>query len=414
MVNRFAEAPFHFKSRLDPRQTNLYVSSNDVIKQDSFSVLVYSPESDSTWDVTEFVKNLTYKSDERTGYATIRLLLRNHVTIRHVLTPPNWVIWNGPYWSSEGPAIEPVEAPVPGLEQFEPEYQEPIISPYEEIDRGIIVDVAYKNADASDISVTAKDPTWFLTKNSVPYRLPNATLTDRLAFLEQNNYINLRHPLLKTEHVIKASRGGEGSIYRDITYDINETNRAEGARYLLRHRKGRHYLYDPVAQRNLWAFEYGHNIMDSILMKSMEGYYNRVYVLQNQTGVDDPLIPLLADGSIDFDSENALNVGFAENEEDQAIWGLQIASVKANISSFQPTLAFQAFDTLQRTNKLEETVSINTWSVPGVEVGDGVLLYDPINNLAGVYFVRALQHTIGAAKAVMKIDADLDSSWTSL
>ena len=419
-------------------QHKFTVGTEKVLSQDSFEVVVYNVDFDRMYDISNFVRSIQYGHDVSTGFATINVMVKNDPTIRHHLRSPNWIVLRGPYWSY-GPSEElrnelsgvqevNVEELIANTGLTEPEQIADAIATYrdqqrrnlifditerfndqmEEIDRGIIVEVKVTHGDDNTISVTAKDPTWYLTKNNIPYKIPEANLTNRLRVMQSLGHIHVREPLIVTRHIIPSTRGGERSLYNEILFDINETNRHDGKRYRLRHRKGEHYIDDDTRQDFLWGFVVGKNIMKLDTTYSMEGYYNRVYVIETSKDSYTLLDEHLTYPDLPPLNDQVAIVGFAQNENDFDKYGLQSLTVSSGVSSLIPSAEYQSYKILEDLNKIEQTITLDTFSIPSIKVGNGILIYDPVLNLAGVYWVRAFNHQIRGASATMTINADLD------
>lgn len=377
--------------------------SSSTLRKGSYSLYVYNVEANTMFDISEYVINISYSGDENSGFNTISAVVQNAVIIRPLLRPPNWIVLEGPYWPSriEYTDVQPREDFREDPSMFG-RIEQRSGGSKREIDRGMIVDVTYNQGDNKTITLLCKDPTWLLVKNSLQVRFPQGTLTNRLEYLETSGHILLPDDIIRTEHEIKSSRGGETSLYNDIIYDINETNRVEGTRYRLRHRAGKHFLHDDTDQDLLWGFVYGKNIMGLSVKESIEGYYNQVYVTSSssKTGVLNDLF----DGSPYFNNYT----GVANNPADWPTYGLHSTTQRAEQNRYTPNEQLQAFKFLERTNKPESTARVETFAMPGILVGDGVLIYEPVTGLAGIYYVRAFNCDIQADIATMRLDVQFD------
>ncbi len=209
--------------------------------------------------------------------------------------------------------------------------------------------------------------------------------------------------MLETFHVIAGTRGGRSSIWEDIAFDISETNQIENKRYILRQRKSRFFLQEISSQAVRWAFEVGNNIFDLKLNQSIQQYYNEVYVIAEESG------GFISDLVPDDSSSLGLSVvGYASASDQFSKFGRHIMTVEEQTDILTSDAQAQAENLLKKFNKITKTAKMSTYSLTGMRPGEQIILYEPLNNLSGVYFVGGARHHIEAAQAVMELDIEFD------
>lgn len=345
----------------------------------AYDVFVVHPRSNQIWDLSAFVVEIGYSYDYVTPFTKLDIVFANTTNVLRFLKPGYWVVWYGPFFNNFG-----------------------IKTRYTEIDRGIITEVHAAVGDEKSVSIIAKDPAWMLSKNVIPLRLPEGTLTDRLRFLAGRNLLSLEEPLRDTEYVLPSTRGGTVSVWEDIYFDIAETNKKLDRKYVLRHRKGEFTIWDTELQSHMWAFEIGSNIFRALRNSSIEDYYNIINVLTSESN------PLEQFGLTSSDIH--LDVAAtALNEDDIGFYGQHILTVPEELTTNTPSAQIQADNLLKKHNKIQEVIQLQTYSITGLRWGDKVLVYEPTLNIAGIYHVASGQHTINSAGAVMILHLELDS-----
>jgi len=236
------------------------IQGDSVFRNADYDVFVINPFTETLLDLSQYVVEINYSYDYQTAFAVTEITFANTTNIFRFIRAGYWLVWYGPYFPNVGAKVQ-----------------------YAEIDRGIISQISANIGDDKSVQVTVKSPAWLLAKNIIPYRLPEGTLTERLRFLSGRGLLNLEEPLLDTQYVLSPTRGGRESVWEDITFDLAETNRARDKKYVLRHRKGRFYLWDTEVQKHMFALEIGSNIFRATRSFSLEDYYNVINVIGEES-----------------------------------------------------------------------------------------------------------------------------------
>lgn len=355
------------------------ITGNSLFKMGVVDVFAHHPRTGQVWDITAFVDGITYQEDYETPFASIELSLVNPTNILSYVQPGMWISMHGPYFPHYGAR-----------------------GTYQEIDRGQIVSVQAKMGDDKRASVLVKDPGWLISKNKIPYRLPEGTLTERLRFMEVRGFLTLDENLPDIDYVLAATRGGQESIWDDIMFDIGEINRVNEKKYVLRHHKGKFSVVDTENQVNMWAFEIGSNVLEATKQSSIENFYNMIYVVGQE---DNPL----EEFGLDSASITLPVTGFAANSDNITYFGQHIMTVSEQLTISTPNAQIQAEQLLEDYGKVEEVFSFSTYSIPGIRWGDKVLLYEPSLDLAGIYYVLSAQHQWTAGSFLMTLTVQYDS-----
>src|SRR5690606_37407703 len=128
------------------------------------------------------------------------------------------------------------------------------------------------SGDDKPSRVTAKTSEWILSKNKFPSRLPQGTVHDRRVHIAGITGIIYSDDISYLEnpptHILPPTRGGQNSVWDDISFDLGETNKIEDRVLVLRNRRGTFYLHDIEKQKRMWLFELGANIIDLTVTKS--------------------------------------------------------------------------------------------------------------------------------------------------
>lgn len=381
------------------------ISSDDVYNRGGYDFYILTPEG-RAYEVSTLVMNYSNSFSFHEAYSTIQIQFANPTMISGLLEPGNWVLIYGPYWNNSDP---------PGYVESLPIDISKITSVgkglYQEIDRAQIVTVNTGVGDISSATVIAKTPEWLLAKNVLPYRVPKGTLKERLAFIAKVSGMSFDANIGEdSEYVLPATRGGRDTIWEDIQYDLGEVNRVEGKRFVLRQRRGMFYLHEITRQKRMWMFEVGANILDFQLQKSIEEYYNVVYVQSNTNSMINELFQDLELGE-DANNPTTLKIdftGFAQNEADFARFGQHILVIDEQHSPDLPTAQEQADYLLSKFNKIQQTATLQTFNLNGIRWGDQILIAEPTNNLYGVFWVRGGEQTVSAGQAIMDLDISFD------
>ncbi len=367
------------------------------------------------FDLSEFVVSIDYSYDFNTPYAVFDIVFTHSTIVSDYLVPGNWIVVYGPYWNNSDfipgnigsvPAeIKQLKQELPLLFELDEYNVADSQSTYEEIDRGQIVSVQKNIGDNNLVKARVKDPAWLLAKNVLPIRLPAGTLTERLRFISREINIPLYEPLIETSHELPSTRGGRESVWEDINFDLGMTNRVEGTRYVLRHRKGSFFLQEITTQKRMWSFEVGSNLISLELRQSIDEYYNKIYVLTN-TDV------ILSEFFGNADDPTSLEIdftGFAKaDDSDFERFGEHVLVVKEDLTEKTPTAQLQAIELLKKFNKIQQDASLASFSLNGLRWGDQILVYEPVANLSGVFWIRSGHHTIKAGSAIMTLQLDFD------
>lgn len=373
------------------------IGGNATLNKGQYSVFVGGTER--FFDLSDFVVSIEYKFDFDTPYAAFGIVFSHPTITSRFLVPGNWVVVYGPYWNNSDVILQGEDSIGAQFGIADGK------SLYEEIDRGQIASVEKEIGDNGKISIAVKDPAWILAKSKLPVRLPFGTFTERLRFLSEQVNIPLYEPLIETEHQLKSTRGGRETIWNDIVFDLHETNRVEGKRYVLRHRKGSFFIQEVTDQEYMWAFEVGSNLISLKINQSIEDYYNKIYILTNSVS---DLDALLGGSNGDATSLELPYVGFAVNEDEFDRFGQHVLVVSEDLTSLSPTAQAQADNLLEKNSKIKEIASLVSYSLNGLRWGDQILVHEPVSNVSGVFWVRGGVNKIIAGQAIMNLDIEFD------
>ncbi len=390
------------------------ISSHDTYNKGGFSVYIttrnkgfFGTLKETFLDISDFVVSIEYSYDFKTPYSTFKIVLYDSTALSPFLSAGNWIVVYGPRWNNTDILIGGELDVDSNLSAGRGDFSNLSIaeekSLFTEIDRGQITNIEKRVGDTELVKVTVKDPTWILHKNKLPVRLPGGTATERLRFLSTKMNIPLYEPLLETSHILGASRGGQNTVWEDIYLDLGETNLIEGKRYVLRQRRGLFFLQEITDQTFMWAFEVGHNLISLSLQQSIEDYYNRIYVLRNENSELDSL------GGSNASSLELPYTGFAVADDvDLQRFGEHTLVVNENQSEKTPTAQIQAEELLKKFGKIQQEANLTSFSLTGIRWGDQILIYEPVLNMSGVFWVRSGNHQIIAGKATMNLQVEFD------
>ncbi len=359
-----------------------------------YSVFVYRPVTGEYRDLQDFVSSIEYSYDDHTPYVEIRVVLVNTTEVSQHVKVGDWLILYGPYMRHLSGTEESNELRTTRSVEFS------------EIERGQITSMVKSVGDDKTIIVTAKDPTWLLAKNSIPEKIPQGTLIERMRYLESLGYLNYKESAaaFTSSYIIPGTRGGRDSIWEDIMFDLGEVNMTEDLRLILRQRRSEFFIEDLNDQEFKWAFEVGNNIFAASLYESIENYFNEVYVQSTEDGILNDFIGLSSDPvSLEVDVS-----GYASNQLDFPKFGRHILIVGSEEEGGIEVAQAQANNLLKRTNKIEQLLSVDAFNINGLKWGDQIIVFEPTLNISGVFFIRGGKHKISEAEAIMSLDIAFD------
>jgi len=355
----------------------------------NWDVFIINPQTGKMYDATESVISIEYRSSFETAYCEFSIEFRKDSEAIELLTPPNWILVKGFIY---GKAV------------FNFRNTNKSNGIYDEIDRAQITTVEATAGLEGNLVVSAKDPAWILVKDKIPYRMPKGTLTERLRFLEGRGLIKLARDMIATTHVIEPTRGGQVSVWEDIVSDLTETNFVEGKHYVLRHSKGQFDIVDLSRITNAWSFEVGQNLFSLKVSKSIEDFYNAVYVISSGASTLNDVI-----GDADEPNGTEIVVAASAIDDDSAVLFGKHYLIESETKTLRtPDAQKQAEYLLRKHNRIKQNGSLQSYSLSGLKWGDRIFVYEPQTRVVGQYFVRSVAHQVVNGMASMSVEIDFE------